>query len=104
MSAKRTVTCFRSPSRDCREANIFSANVWEHSCPARVPRELRRVRLLRPDLWFGRKFCKTWLRDGSIHHMGPGDVLFAEDLTGQGHTRRVVSEAPRVAATVPVAD
>src|SRR5437868_3478624 len=25
------------------------------------------------------------LGDGSIHHFGPGDVLRAEDVTGQGH-------------------
>ncbi|HLG69710.1 MAG TPA: hypothetical protein VK009_04720 [Chloroflexota bacterium] len=44
------------------------------------------------------------LGDGSVHRMGPGDVLFAEDLTGQGHTRRIVSQTPRIAATVPLAD
>ena len=44
------------------------------------------------------------LGDGSVHHFGPGDVLWAEDLTGQGHTRKVLDGAPRVAVTVPLAD
>jgi quercetin dioxygenase-like cupin family protein len=43
------------------------------------------------------------LGDGSMHQLGPGDVLFAEDLTGQGHTRRVTSDKPRISATVPLA-
>ena len=30
------------------------------------------------------------LGDGSTHRVGPGDVLLAKDLTGQGHTTRVV--------------
>ncbi len=43
------------------------------------------------------------LGDGSMHHLGAGDVLFAEDLTGKGHTRRVIGDKPRVSATVPLA-
>jgi len=41
--------------------------------------------------------------DGTKRRLGPGDVLLAEDLTGQGHTTRVVSQEPRVAAVVPLA-
>ncbi|HEX6512116.1 MAG TPA: hypothetical protein VF157_07460 [Chloroflexota bacterium] len=44
------------------------------------------------------------LGDGSVHHFGPGDVLLAEDLTGQGHTRRVTGSQPRLTATVHLAE
>ena len=40
------------------------------------------------------------LGDGTPHRLGPGDVNLAEDLTGRGHTTRVVSSVPRVTATV----
>lgn len=40
------------------------------------------------------------LKDGTVHRLGPGDVNLAEDLTGNGHTTRVVSDVPRVSATV----
>ncbi len=40
------------------------------------------------------------LRDGTIHRLGPGDVNLAEDLTGNGHTTRVVGDVPRVTATI----
>ena len=40
------------------------------------------------------------MADGTIHHLGPGDVNLAEDLTGHGHTTRVVGDVPRVTATV----
>ena len=40
------------------------------------------------------------LGDGTIHRLGPGDVNMAEDLTGHGHTTRVVSQVPRVTATI----
>ena len=33
---------------------------------------------------------------------GPGDVHMAEDLTGHGHTTRVVGQVPRVTATIHV--
>jgi hypothetical protein len=42
------------------------------------------------------------LGDGSVHHFGPGHVTLAEDLTGQGHTTRVVGDQPRVTATIPL--
>ena len=44
------------------------------------------------------------LGDGTAHRFGPGQAMLAEDLTGQGHTTRAVGDAPRVTATVPLAD
>src|ERR1051326_8233453 len=41
--------------------------------------------------------------DGSVHRYGAGHVNLAEDLTGQGHTTRVVGDQPRVTATIPLA-
>lgn len=43
------------------------------------------------------------LHDGTVRRFGPGHVTFAEDLTGTGHTTRVVSKEPRIAATIPLA-
>ncbi len=40
------------------------------------------------------------LGDGTIHRLQAGDVNLAEDLTGHGHTTRVVGDVPRVTATV----
>ncbi len=42
--------------------------------------------------------------DGTIKRIGPGDVLLAEDLTGQGHITRAVGEQPRFYAVIPLAD
>ena len=42
------------------------------------------------------------LSDGSVHRFGAGHITLAEDLTGQGHTTRVVGDQPRITATVPV--
>ena len=42
--------------------------------------------------------------DGTVRRCGPGTVLLAEDLTGQGHTTRVVSQEPRLFVVVPLAD
>ena len=39
--------------------------------------------------------------DGTTRRFGPGDVVLADDLSGQGHTTRSVG-APRVSATVAV--
>ena len=36
--------------------------------------------------------------------VGPGDVLLAEDLTGQGHITRVVGTEPRFYAVVPLVE
>jgi hypothetical protein len=44
------------------------------------------------------------LGDGTIHRFGPGHVNLVEDLTGQGHTTRVVGNQPRMTATVHLAD
>ena len=42
--------------------------------------------------------------DGSVHRYGPGHATLAEDLTGQGHTTRVVGTEPRVTVTIPLSD
>ncbi len=42
--------------------------------------------------------------DGTVRRFGPGTVLLAEDLTGQGHTTRVVGAETRVTIVVPLAD
>jgi quercetin dioxygenase-like cupin family protein len=44
------------------------------------------------------------LGDGSTHRYGPGHVTLAEDLTGKGHTTRVVGNQPRMTATIPLGD
>jgi quercetin dioxygenase-like cupin family protein len=44
------------------------------------------------------------LGDGTVHRFGPGHVTLAEDLTGQGHTTRVIGNKPRLSATIPLAD
>lgn len=42
--------------------------------------------------------------DGTRARIGPGDVVLAEDLTGQGHITRVVGDQPRFYAIVPLRD
>eukprot|EP00751_Fragilariopsis_kerguelensis_P029559 CAMPEP_0170912508 /NCGR_PEP_ID=MMETSP0735-20130129/4388_1 /TAXON_ID=186038 /ORGANISM="Fragilariopsis kerguelensis, Strain L26-C5" /LENGTH=169 /DNA_ID=CAMNT_0011309727 /DNA_START=26 /DNA_END=535 /DNA_ORIENTATION=- len=42
--------------------------------------------------------------DGCRFVAGPGDVLLAEDLTGDGHKTRVVGDDVRVYAVVPLLD
>ena len=42
--------------------------------------------------------------DGTVRRLGPGAVLLAEDLTGQGHTTRVVGTEDRITVMVPLAD
>ena len=44
------------------------------------------------------------LGDGSVHRFGAGHVTLAEDLTGKGHTTRVVGSQPRVTGTIHLAD
>ena len=39
--------------------------------------------------------------DCTTRRLGPGDVVLADDLTGEGHTTRSVG-VPRISATVPV--
>ncbi len=41
--------------------------------------------------------------DGSKRIFSPGDVLLVEDLTGQGHTTRVVGDKPRISVWIPLA-
>jgi alpha-ketoglutarate-dependent 2,4-dichlorophenoxyacetate dioxygenase len=49
-------------------------------------------------------FAEIEVGDGTVARVGPGDVVLAEDLTGQGHITRVVGEQPRFYAVVPLAD
>jgi hypothetical protein len=42
--------------------------------------------------------------DGTVARVGPGDIVLAEDLTGQGHVTRVVGHEPRLSAIVPLND
>jgi quercetin dioxygenase-like cupin family protein len=41
--------------------------------------------------------------DGTVRRFGPGDVLIAEDTSGQGHGTREVGPEPRVSIFVPLA-
>jgi quercetin dioxygenase-like cupin family protein len=40
--------------------------------------------------------------DGTVRRLGVGDILIAEDVTGQGHTTREVGPEPRVSVFVPL--
>jgi quercetin dioxygenase-like cupin family protein len=40
--------------------------------------------------------------DGTVRRLGAGDILIAEDLTGQGHATREVGPEPRVSIFVPL--
>ncbi|HEY5646459.1 MAG TPA: hypothetical protein VIS76_10980 [Pseudomonadales bacterium] len=42
--------------------------------------------------------------DGTVRRLGPGDILLAEDTTGQGHISRAVDGEPRTCLFVPVGD
>jgi quercetin dioxygenase-like cupin family protein len=42
--------------------------------------------------------------DGTIKRIGPGDVLLAEDMQGQGHITRVVGDQQRFYAVIPLED
>ena len=42
--------------------------------------------------------------DGTVKRMGPGDILLAEDVTGRGHTTRVIGEEPRFYVIIPLAE
>ncbi len=39
---------------------------------------------------------------GTVKAFAAGDVMLADDLTGQGHTTRAVGDSPRVYVTIPV--
>ena len=43
------------------------------------------------------------LGDGTSKVLGPGDVMLAEDLTGKGHTTRIVGNETRLSVAVPLA-
>ena len=40
------------------------------------------------------------LGDGTIYTLGAGDMMLAEDTTGQGHTTRAVGDATRVSVAL----
>ena len=40
--------------------------------------------------------------DGTKRALGPGDILIAEDLTGQGHYTREVGPEPRISVFIPL--
>ena len=40
--------------------------------------------------------------DGSVRRLGPGDILLADDLTGRGHTTRIIGDQPCHTAAVPL--
>jgi quercetin dioxygenase-like cupin family protein len=40
--------------------------------------------------------------DGTVRRLGPGDVLIAEDLTGQGHATHEAGREARVSVFVPL--
>lgn len=42
--------------------------------------------------------------DGAVRRFKAGDVMLAEDLTGQGHVSRVVGNEPHIFMTVPLAE
>ena len=42
------------------------------------------------------------LGDGTTRRFGAGDVLLAEDLTGQGHITRIVGDVVRISAQISV--
>jgi hypothetical protein len=46
----------------------------------------------------GQVACK--IGDGTVQQLGPGDVMIEEDLTGQGHSNRVVGDQPVLVAFV----
>src|SRR4029450_8092377 len=42
--------------------------------------------------------------DGTVRRLAPGDILIAEDITGQGHITREVGDEPRLSVFVPLQD
>ena len=42
--------------------------------------------------------------DGTVKRFGAPTILLAEDLTGQGHTTRVVGTEIRISVAIPLAD
>ena len=48
-------------------------------------------------------YVEIGLGDGTLKVLGPGDVMLAEDLTGKGHTTRIVGSETRLSVAVPLA-
>jgi hypothetical protein len=44
------------------------------------------------------------LGDGTVRRIGPGEILLAEDTTGQGHISRAVAGEPRSCLFIPLDD
>lgn len=44
------------------------------------------------------------LSDGAVRRFGPGDARLVEDITGKGHTTRVVGAEPVLTAVVPLVE
>jgi hypothetical protein len=44
------------------------------------------------------------MRDGTSIHVGPGDVVLAEDTTGSGHHTKVVGDSERISLVIPIKD
>jgi hypothetical protein len=42
--------------------------------------------------------------DGTVRRLKAGDILIAEDVTGQGHITREVGSEPRVSVFVPLSE
>ena len=42
--------------------------------------------------------------DGTTRRLGSGDILLAEDTTGQGHKSQAVDGQPRTCLFIPIAD
>jgi hypothetical protein len=42
--------------------------------------------------------------DGTVRRLGPGAILLAEDLTGEGHISRAVDGEPRSCLFIPLDD
>ena len=40
-------------------------------------------------------------KDGTVRRLNPGDATLAEDISGPGHTTRVVGSEPAIGALVP---
>ena len=42
------------------------------------------------------------LGDGTTRVFGPGDLVLAEDITGEGHITRIIGDVPRISAQISV--
>ena len=42
------------------------------------------------------------LGDGTLFNLGVGDIMLAEDLSGQGHTTRVIGDSERISIAIPI--